>query len=321
MNDMLDLAVSIVSTDDADILKKCLQALQDRISNSLRYEIYVVDNASANEVSVMLKEGFPLVKVIRNKKRKGFSENHNKVIDSSASKYVLILNPDVIINDGYVEHMIGVMMSDNRVGCVSGKLLRLDGKTIDSTGHIIFKNRTTADRGQNETDTGQYDEQEEVFSNCAAAMLCRRETLEDIRLFGEYFDESFCLYKEDIDLCWRARLRGWKIVYDPKAIAYHLRGWGKDKTRRSIPRFIRRHSYKNRYLMILKDDHFANVFKHLPYILWHEIKAFVYVIFREPHLILAWGQLLMLLPLTLRKRFEIMRRAVVGPEEIRKWFV
>jgi GT2 family glycosyltransferase len=318
---MLDLTVSIVSTDDAATLRKCLQALQGRISKDLHYEIYVVDNASAFEVSRMLKEAFPTVKVINNKERKGFSENHNKVIGASSSKYVLILNPDVIIKDGYVEFLIGVMAADSRAGCVSGKLLRPDGRTIDSTGHIIYRNRTTADRGQNEIDTGQYDKQEEVFSTCAAAMLCRREMLEDTKLFGEYFDESFSLYKEDIDLCWRARLRGWKIVYDPKAIAYHLRGWGKDKTRGSIPLFIRRHSYKNRYLMIIKDDHLVNVIRHLPFILWHEIKAFVYVIFREPHLILGWGQIIMLLPFTLRKRFEIMKRAAVGPEGIRKWFV
>jgi GT2 family glycosyltransferase len=318
---MLDLTVSIVSTDDAAILKKCLQALQCGLSKGLNYEIYVVDNASAPEVSRMLREEFPAVKVIGNKERKGFSENHNKVIGASSSEFILILNPDVIINEGYVERLIGVMAADSRTGCVSGKLLRPDGRTIDSTGHVIYKNRTTVDRGQNQTDRGQYDRQEEVFSNCAAAMLCRRKMLEDIKLFGEYFDVSFCLYKEDIDLCWRARLRGWKIIYVPEAIAYHLRGWGKDKTRRSIPLFIRRHSYKNRYLMIIKDDHLANVVRHLPFILWHEIKAFVYVIFREPHLFLGWAQIFMLLPFTLRKRSEIMKRSVVGAEEMRKWFV
>ena len=318
---MLDLTISIVSTDDAGTLKKCLQALQDRISNDLSCEIYVVNNASAFEVSRMLKEDFPLVKVIRNKDRKGFAENHNSVIRASSSKYVLVLNPDVIINEGYVERLIDVLVFDSRAGCVSGKLLRPDGRTIDSAGHVIYRNRRTADRGQNEIDMGQYDKQEEVFSACAAAMLCRREMLEDIKLFDEYFDESFKLYKEDLDLCWRARLRGWKIVYAPAAVAIHLRGWGTEKTREKIPGWIRRESYKNRYLMIMKDDHLINIMKDLPFILWHEIKACAYLIFREPHLLLGWVQIFVLLPFTLRKRSEIMKKTVVGPKEIRKWFV
>ena len=152
-------------------------------------------------------------------------------------------------------------------------------------------------------------------------MLCRREMLEDIKLFGEYFDESFYLYKEELDLCWRARLRGWRVMYNPEAVAYHLRGWGRSTKREKIPAFIRRHSYKNRYLMILKDDHAINILKDLPFILWHEIKALAYMIFREPHLFLAWPRIFRLLPFTLRKRREIMKRAVVGPEEIRKWFI
>jgi GT2 family glycosyltransferase len=319
---MSDLAISIVSTNEKEMLLKCLSHIYEHVKD-INFDIYVTDNV--NNVSDHIKNKYPKVKLIMNKEQKGFSENHNNAIDQSKSKYVLIMNPDVFITEGFVESLIATLERDPRTGCVVGKLLLGEAssgkKTLDSAGGMIFKDRRTADRGQGSEDRGQYDVPEEIFYASGSAMLCRRQMLEDIKLFGEYFDESFYLYKEELDLCWRARLRGWRVMYNPEAVAYHLRGWGRSTKREKIPAFIRRHSYKNRYLMMLKDDHAINIFKDLPYILWHEIKALAYMIFREPHLFLAWPQIIKMLPLTLRKRREIMKRAVVGPEEIRKWFI
>ncbi len=317
---MPKVTISIVSTNVWGDLDKCLQSIHDKILHDINIEIFVVDNA--NNISELVRGKYPKVKLLSNDKQKGFSENHNNVIRKSSGNYVLIMNPDVFIERGFIESLIKKIESDKKIGIITGKLLkeRSDVSIIDSTGLVILKTRRTFDRGQGEIDSGQYTEGE-IFSASGAAMLCRREMLEDIKLFGEYFDESFKLYKEDLDLCWRARLRGWKIVFTPDAVAYHERGWGKAKARAGVPRWIRRESYKNRYLMMLKNDHLINFVRDLPFILWHELKALVYVIFREPHLFLAWGQILMSLPLTFRKRAAIMKRAVVRPDEIRKWFV
>ena len=316
---MLELSISIVAINDKASLSKCLNSLYSNIPKSIEFEVCVVDNA--NNVSGFISQKYPDVKVIINKNLKGFSENHNDVIRQSSGNHVLVMNPDVYIQKNFVEAMLKVIKGDEKIGVVAGKLLQPDGKTIDSTGHTIYKNRRTVDRGQGQVDSGQYNLQEEVFSACGAAMLCKREMLEDVKLFGEYFDESFKLYKEDLDLCWRARLRGWKVVYTPNAVAYHERGWGKEKARTKVPRWIRRESYKNRYLTMIKNDHLVNFLRDLSFILWHELKAFIYAVFREPHLFLAWGQVFMSLPAAFRKRAEIMKRAVVGPDEIRKWFI
>jgi GT2 family glycosyltransferase len=286
----------------------------------IKKEIFVTVNLPDDKKSLSVAGQYSSVQVIRNPIQKGFSENHNNVIRRNYSQYVLILNPDVIIRKGFVEKLIEVIDSDKSIGVVAGKLLHEDQKTIDSAGHNIYRNRRTYDRGQNELDNGQYDRSEEVFSACGAAMLCRREMLDDIKIDGEYFDESFFLYKEDLDLCWRARLRGWKVYYEPTAIAYHLRGWGADKKRSHVPAFIRRHSYKNRYLLMIKNDHFINILKDLPFILLHEIKALIYVLFREPHLLIAWIQIIFLLPFTIKKRVAIMKNARTSANEIRKWF-
>jgi GT2 family glycosyltransferase len=229
----MKLTISVVATEDKETLSKCLDSINCNVPKNIGFEVYVVDNA--NNVSGFISQKHPRVKLIVNKESKGFSENHNNIIRCSSGEHVLIMNPDVYIQKGFVESMLKVI-NDEKIGIVAGKLLQPDGKIIDSTGHVIFKSRRTIDRGQGQVDSGQYNVQEEVFSACAAAMLCRREMLEDIKLFGEYFDGSFKLYKEDLDLCWRARLRGWKIVYTPEADAYHERGWGKERPRAEIGR-------------------------------------------------------------------------------------
>lgn len=319
------LTISIIATNEKEILRKCLNHVRENISNNIDCEVYVVDNASSDGTSDMLKNEYNYVKVITNEKRKSYCENNNNIIRRSSGDHVLIMNADVFITKGFIEELLGAIGAGKDIGCVMGKLLLRDGnesdKVIDSTGLVIYRSRRTTDRGQGEEDKGQYDAPGEIFSASGAAMLCSREMLEDVKLFDEYFDESFYAHKEELDLCWRARLRGWKIIYDPKAIAYHLRGWGSGIARRKIPRFIRRHSYKNRYLMMIKDDHLINILKSAHIILWHELKALIYVIFREPHMILAWLQIILLLPLTVRKRREIMKKAIVRPGQIIGWFV
>ncbi len=321
MSNKMDVTISIVSDEQVHVLDRCLGLIYSGTEHNITFEIFVVNNDCGLETSNMLRKKYPQVKIIENTSRKGFSENHNQVIKKSSGEFILVMNPDIYVKKDFITRLLAVMRSDNKIGVCMGKLLRYQpDNVIDSTGHIIFRDRRTLDRGQGEIDSGQYDRQEEIFSASGAAMMCRREMLEDVKLRGEYFDGSFKLYKEELDLCWRARLRGWKIVYSPDAVANHLRGWGTDKQRKNIPVWIRRESYKNRYLVLIKDDHFVNFAKDLPFILFNEAKVFLYVIFREPRLIAAWFQILWLLPTTLIKRREIMKKALVGPGEIRKWF-
>jgi GT2 family glycosyltransferase len=320
----MKLSVSIVATNEREQLKKCLATLLEDLAEIKDKEIFVVDNASNDGISEMIPKDHPEVRVIRNNEKMSFCDNHNMVINKSTGDMVYIMNADLFVKKGSTKILIGVLEKDPRIGAVMGKLLSGWGpekdQKIDSTGIVIFKNRETIDRGQGELDQGQYEVEGEIFSPSGAAMLCRREMLNDIELFGEYFDHTFFAYKEELDLCWRARLKGWKMWYTPTAIAYHLRGWGKQQKRTAIPLFIRRHSYKNRYLMILKDDHLVNVFLHFPFILIREILALGFLVIREPSLFPAWGKIFLLLPLTLRKRWIIMRGAKVKAKDIRKWF-
>jgi GT2 family glycosyltransferase len=321
---MVDVTLSIVATNERDVLRDCLLSIREWMLSGTSYEVYVVDNNSSDGTSEMLAKEFPKVKVLHNNVKQSFCENHNMVIEKSTAKYVFIMNSDVFITKGHVEQLMQTLESNPSAGIVMGKLIsgtrEKNDNIIDSTGHIIFRDRRTIDRGQGEEDRGQYNGYGEIFSASGAAMLCRREMLEDIKLFGEYFDTDFYAYKEELDVCWRARLKGWRIFYDPKAVAFHLRGWGLGTSRSKLPRPVRRHSYKNRYLLLIKNEQAANFLADLPRILLHEIKAFIFVVFREPHLFIAWYDIIRLLPSALSKRREIMRNAKVTAADIRAWF-
>jgi len=217
--------------------------------------------------------------------------------------------------------MVRAIEADERVGWVPGKPLRLNenGRTniIDSTGHVIFNNRYVINRGEDKEDTGQYDEGSFVFGTCGAVPLYRREMLEDVKIGDEYFDESYFVMLEDVDLDWRAQLRGWKCLYTPRAIAYHYRSAsGVQKSR-----LVQRHYYKNRYLTMLKNDTLKSVLKYAPSILLMDLYLNLDIAMTSPlALFLAWWDIFRLFPQALRKRKLIQQRRLVGQKEIERWF-
>lgn len=338
-----DVTVQIVSFNSKDCINRCIASVCNQSFKNLN--IYLIDNASIDgtlENANLDKIGmFPVeLTILRNPINLGFSAAHNQGFRLSVSKYVLVLNPDVILTPTFIEELVKYLECDPQAGAACGKLLRLSlegqpTEIIDSSGLIMHKNRRGRDRGQGEFDRGQYDKQEYIFGSTGAAVLYRREMLEDIKVkigvnspprpevnpesTAEYFDESFFAYKEDIDLAWRAQLRGWKCVYVPSAIAYHARGWQPGK-RDKIPRFIQTLSFRNRYLMLLKNEEWENFIIHLPQIILFETFSLFYVLFRAPFLIKGWFDALRLLRTTLQKRKQIMASKKLYARELRKWF-
>jgi GT2 family glycosyltransferase len=131
-----------------------------------------------------------------------------------------------------------------------------------------------------------------------------RSMINDVLMDGQFFDETFFAYKEDVDVAWRAQLFGWTSYYVPEATAIHERGW-KGGSRSKQPLFIRRHSYINRYRMLLKNDRFSYVFRHSVHLIPYEIASLGYLLLREPRVLKAWFSLLNDLPRLLRQRKKI----------------
>ncbi len=108
------------------------------------------------------------------------------------------------------------------------------------------------DRGWHQLDDGAYDRAEYVFGACAAAALYRRQMIDDVSIDGDFFDPDFFAYREDADVAWRAQLLGWRCIYAPAAVGWHVRSVVPGK-RRSITPSINMHSVKNRFLMRIKN--------------------------------------------------------------------
>ena len=227
------------------------------------------------------------------------------------------------------------MEKNDKIGSVQCKLLKIrnmnrpKSNIIDSTGLLAYKNRRIVSRGQGEKDKGQY-KKGEIFGVDGAAPIYRRKALEDIKINDEYFDEDFFMYKEDVDLAWRLRLYEWKAVYQPKAVAYHLRTAGERavrnyisvvKERRKLSKFAKFHSFKNDRLMRIKNELPDLFLRDILYIIIKEIGAWAYVLFFERYTWKAIKSLIKQIPKARKKREIIMKRKRVEAKEMGKWFV
>lgn len=328
------VSISLITYNGEKYIKNCLNSILNQSYNNI--ESIVIDNASVDRtVEIISEVRLPNIRVVLNEKNLGFAAGHNIGIKESGGEFVLCLNQDVILDKDFIKEAIEVFRKNDKIGAVQGKLFQQTANkeqgTIDTTGLVIFKNRRVINRGQGEKDIGQYDKIEEVFGVDGAAPIYRKETLEDVKLFGEYFDEDFFAYKEDIDLSWRLRLFGWKIVYNHKSIAWHKRkAKGKEKkekqiidiiqSRKELPPYIQYYSFKNQRLMQIKNELPWLFLKHLPWILPKEIASWLYVLFFERKTWPVIGDLFRQIPTAWHKRKIIMANKKVGSKEMERWF-
>ena len=317
------VSVIIVNWNGAEYLHACLSSLYEQTYSPL--EIIIVDNASTDNSCQVIEEFqaqfvktpssehsqlHRVMRLIRNPRNEGFCRGNNQGIHESQGEFVLLLNADVTLDRQFIATLVKLMQFEQTLGIALGKLLSgYEPAKIDSTGIVIHKNRRAFDRGQGEDDTGQYNVAEEVFGASGAACLCRRTMLEDIKDDDEYLDEQFFAYKEDIDLSWRARLRGWKCIYTPDAVGWHYRKWGTGK-RKNVPKSVRRHSLKNRYLMMLKNERWDTFLPHVFSIFWYELCSIGYILLREPFLLAVTGDILRAWPAIIKKRRSIQSQAM-----------
>jgi len=325
------VAVGIINYGDYRHLPVCLDSVKRQ---SLTPDlVMVLDNQSQAEEIGPIASAYPEVRLLSMRENLGYSGGANRIIrEADAHGYILLLNPDAVLDSRCLEEMVRVMESAPGTGSVGGKLLlgnpQLDDgaagptpRILDSTGHLIFRNRRIIDRGHGEADGGQYDRLEEIFSVCGAAVLFRRAMLEEVRIDQEYFDEDFFAYKEDVDICWRAQLLGWSSVYTPAATAYHLRGWKRRDDRRRVPWLRKYHSFKNHYLMMIKNELPALFWRDFLPILWLGVRAMAYISIMEPALWRSVLDLRKYWPHARHKRRIIMGRRRASVEMMGRWFV
>lgn len=253
----VSVSVTIVTFNSARYLRRCLEYVLEQDYPNM--DVIVVDNASLDETKNILCEFEHKIRVIYNRTNSGFAVAQNQAISSSTADWVLTLNPDVRLTPNFVSMMVSAGEADHSVGSVCGKLLALKPDfellpepVFDSTGLYFTPQLRHLDRGGQTPDKGQYNRFEYVFGGTGAACLYRRRMIADISINGEFFDADFFAYREDADIAWRAQLLGWKCLYTPLAVAYHVRHV-LPNNRGTLPAAINMHSVKNRWLMRIKN--------------------------------------------------------------------
>ena len=190
---------------------------------------------------------------------------------------------------------------------------------IDSTGIYFTPNMRHLDRGAEETDHGQYDHLQYVFGASGAAAFFRRDFINDVSVEGEFFDEDFFAFREDGDLAWRAQVMGWKCVYTPKAVAWHVRRVTPER-RPDLPLVINWHSAKNRFLMRGKNASGWLCRQLFFPVLWRDIMTFGYAAVRDRRLwsaVVYWWKVRDSIR---RKRAIIQSRRRVSDRDLLWWF-
>ncbi len=266
------VAVVIVTWNSAAYVEDCLVSI--RALERPPAEVVVVDNDSSDDSVSRVRGALPTAVVVENDENAGFCRASNQGYAKTSAPFVLFLNPDTRLTPRFLEELL-CAFDDPAVGLAGGKLLRFDEQTLDSAGQQLSRSRQPIDRGFGTLDDGRYDLDELVFSICGAALLARRGALEDVAIDGErVFDETYFAFYEDLDLAWRAKHRGWRVVYRHRAVAYHARG-GSARTEsvrrrwRSLlarPPAIRFHIVKNRYLTLLRNDSVKAYLRDAPFI-------------------------------------------------------
>jgi GT2 family glycosyltransferase len=315
MNDAV--SVVIVNWNSAGYLTGCLQSVLDQSRPPA--EVVVIDNASADASPadgrsvVHVHPNGGTVRWVMNRENVGFSRAANQGIAQSSGDWVLLLNPDVVLSVDYLDRLLAAVRERTAVGLATGKILRFDHRTIDTTGQFLRASRRIRERGYGEADTGQYDQPGEIFSVCGAVAFYRRAMLEAVAYEGEVFDEDFFAFYEDADLGWRAQLRGWRGWYEPGAVAYHARGgtnplghgpWGRWQMPRR-PLKIQFHILANRYLMVAKNERAGGLIARAPALLWAELVDWGYVLLVQPRLLSYLSEALRLFRRAVSKRSAV----------------
>lgn len=207
-------------------LEKCLQSLRDQTYTN--YEIMIVDNGSTDNSVSYLQKNFPEVIILKLDRNVGYSVAINTGLIHSDSKYVVALNNDTIVQPEWLSELIIVAESNGQIGSCQSKILSLSNPSvIDAVGLSVDNRGNPKQEGYLSKDKGQYNKIREVFGACSAAVIYRRQALIQVGLF----DRDFFAYCEDIDIAVRLRIAGWKCMYVPKAIVYHIgSATGRDKS-------------------------------------------------------------------------------------------
>ena len=261
----IDIAVVILSWNGIEWIKTFLPTIIDKSSNA---NIYVADNASTDGTVEYIKENFTNVNVIQNYSNDGYAKGYNDALKNLNEKYFVLINSDIEVTDNWLNPIIDLMEDNIDIAACQPKILDYNNRNkfeyagasggyIDTLGYPYCRGRIFSDI---EEDNNQYDDIKEVFWASGACLFVRSELFQEVN----GFDNDFFAHQEEIDLCWRLKNSGYKVMVNPQSVVYHVGGG----TLNSSSPFKTYLNFRNNLFML---------YKNLPF-----LKLLITLLFRLP---------------------------------------
>lgn len=352
------VTVNLVVLNGEKYIRHFLNSLEKQTYPHEKIQLNILDNGSSDNTKIIIgKFSFADFNLIESKQNLGMWPGQEKLLEHSNGKYIVASSVDIILDKDFIKNFIIAMEQDAKIGAIQPKIYkfelsesRITKKIIDTCGFKIFRSRRVVNIGHGEQENGQFDntlskpfnkahgkqfdfnKQQEIFAVEGAVPIFRTEALKSLKISGEITDHDYFWYGDDLDLAWRMRIFGWKQVFMPNVMAWHDRqttktlkkSWSdylaRVPVRGQIPIKKRRLDWRNLRWTFVKNDYIINILKDLPWILPRELAVLGYAILFEPGVLREIPTFLKHFPKMLHKRKEIMKRAIVKPGEIRKWF-
>lgn len=287
------------------------------------YEVVLVDNASHDGSAEFVKSKFPSVRIVLNPNNDGTAEGSNVGARHAKGDYILWLSNDMEVNTDFLTRLMEVAVSSPDIGICTCKMKRITEtgnklNEIDSVGGDIDIYGFPSARGINQPDKGQLDNVCEVFFSFGGAMLIKKSVVETVR----GYDPSFFTLADDIDLSWRVRLAGYRVMVQPSAVLYHRASATLGRWTRAKRRFV---SERNTLRTLLKNYSLGSLTTILPRYLGIIIVELIFFALRKPEVSVAYakalGSNLLHLQDTLSKRMFIQATRKVSDESLKKHMI
>ena len=329
---MAKVLVSLVTHNESRDAERLLPTL---FAQTFRdFAVIAVDNRSEDGTRASLAAAQKVapvpMEIVASPENLGFTGGHNVAIAKAVERgaeWVLVLNADVVLAPDHLETLLADAARPGRewVGAMTGKVLRAEGPdllptgVVDTVGIRMTRTGRHFDVGAGEPDSGRWDRPAEVFGVSGCVALYRVAALADVKVSTGYFDEDFFVYREDVDLAWRLRGRGWAARCVPAAVAWHRRR-NLPERRKAMSPVANLHSVKNRFLLRINNagpDHLRATFP-LTFARDAVVVGGCLTVERTSFEALRW--LATNRARLLAKRREILSRRTVSDRALLRWF-
>ena len=251
-----DIAVVILNWNGQQWLEKFLPTV---IEKSSMANIYIADNASTDDSISLIENNFPSVKIIQNQLNEGYAKGYNDALKDLKEKYFVLLNSDIEVTNNWIKPIINLMEENPNISACQPKILDYNNKDsfeyagasggyIDNLGYPFTRGRIF---DSIESDNNQYDDVKEIFWASGACFFVRADHFNEVN----GFDNDFFAHQEEIDLCWRLKIKGYQIMVHPRSVVYHVGGGTLDD---SSP-FKTYLNFRNNLFMLTKNLNFFSL--------------------------------------------------------------